>query len=436
MSQRHEERRAGQSAGDERGLIALQRPMSPPRVEPRRASLDTPGGGPAGPLGLVLSGGGARAAYQVGVLRGLTRWLPDLRFDVVTGVSAGAINAIYLAARKGPLARDVEGLKEVWRRLSLEDVVRVDAASLWRSVVRWGARLVSGGGRLAPPVHGLVDTAPLRRLLERVIPEDERGEIAGLDDNVRHGRPGAAAVSTLDYSTGQTVTWVAGVGATSWNRPLRRSAPARLTIDHVLASAALPILFPAVQLGGHWHGDGGIRQSAPLSPALHLGARRILAISTRHTRSLVEPDPTLAASYPQPAQILGQMIDAAFLDAVDEDAYHLERSRDFLRSLPPGQRHGYQPIDLAVIRPSQDLGRIAAEYEPRLPRAFRFLTRGLGTRGASNSDFLSLLLFVPEYAERLIALGEADAEARLEDVARLAGGLRDKEEGIHAAAIQ
>jgi len=423
MSHPHVEQMVGQSPG------------GAAHVEPGRATRDASAGDAAGPLGLVLSGGGARAAYQVGVLRGLTRWLPDLSFDVVTGVSAGAINAIYLAARTGPLARDVEGLKEVWRRLSLEDVVRVDAASLWRSVARWGARLVSGGGRLAPPVHGLVDTAPLRRLLERVIPEDDRGEIAGLQDNVMRGRPGAAAVSTLDYSTGQTVTWVAGVGAASWRRPLRRSAPARLTIDHVLASAALPILFPAVQLAGHWHGDGGIRQSAPLSPALHLGARRILAISTRSARSLDAPDPPQAAGYPPPAQILGQVIDAAFLDVVDEDALHLERSNDFLRGLPAGQRHGYQPIDLAVIRPSQDLGRIAALYEPRLPRAFRFLTRGLGTRGASNADFLSLLMFVPDYAEHLIALGEADAEARLEDVARMVGGLRDKEEAIHVDAI-
>ena len=117
------------------------------------------------------------------------------------------------------------------------------------------------------------------------------------------------------------------------------------------------------------------------------------------------------------------------------DALHLERSNDFLRGLPPGQRHGYQPIDLAVIRPSQDLGRFAALYEPRLPRAFRFLTRSLGTRGASNADFLSLLLFVPEYAERLITLGEADAEARLEDVARIAGGPRYKEEEIHVESI-
>ncbi|HYV86746.1 MAG TPA: patatin-like phospholipase family protein [Patescibacteria group bacterium] len=407
--------------------------LGAPLVEPEPATRNTRDGDPPGGLGLVLTGGGARAVYQVGVLRGLTRRLPKLHFDVVTGVSAGAINATYLAARSGPLARDVEGLKELWRSLTLEDVVRVDASALWRNVVRWGARLVSGGGPLAPPVHGLVDTSPLRRLLERVIPEDDGGAIAGLEENLIHGRLKAVAVSSHDYANGQTVTWVAGAGAAGWNRPVRRSAPARLTIDHVLASAALPILFPAVQLGGHWHGDGGIRQSAPLSPALHLGARRILAISTRHASPLAEPDPPRAAGYPPPAQILGQMIDAAFLDAVDEDAFHLERSNDFLRGLSSGQRRGYHPIDVAVIRPSQDLGRIAALYEPGLPRAFRFLTRGLGTRGASNAGFLSLLMFVPEYAEHLIALGETDAEARLADVARLAG-LRDKE-GIHVDAI-
>jgi NTE family protein len=406
-----------------------------PPVESNRATRDVSTGDATGSLGLVLSGGGARAVYQVGVLRGLARWLPDLRFDVVTGVSAGAINATYLAARPGPLGRDVEGLKELWRSLSLEDVMRVDAASLWRNVLRWGARLVSGGGRLAPPVHGMVDTSPLRRLLERVIPEDDRGGIAGIEHNVVHGRPRAVAVSTHDYATGQTVTWVAGAGATSWSRPLRRSAAARLAIDHVLASVALPILFPAVQLEGHWHGDGGIRQSAPLSPALHLGARRILAIATRHANSLVEPEPPQAAGYPPPAQILGEVLDAALLDAVDEDAFHLERSNEFLRGLPPEKRRGYQPIDLVVVRPSQDLGRIAAQYEPRLPRAFRFLTRGLGTRGASNADFLSLLMFVPDYAAHLIALGEADAEARLEDVVRMAGGLHDKDQKSHVDAI-
>jgi NTE family protein len=175
-----------------------------------------------------------------------------------------------------------------------------------------------------------------------------------------------------------------------------------------------------VRLGAHWHGDGGIRLAAPLSPALHLGADRILAISTHYAKSFAEADEPQILGYPPPAQILGQLMDAIFLDAVDEDASRLERANAFLRELPDEERHGYRPVDFAVIRPSQDLGQLAAEYEPELPRGFRFLTRSLGTRETSNADFLSLLMFVPEYLERLIAMGEADAEARIEAIERVA----------------
>ena len=175
-----------------------------------------------------------------------------------------------------------------------------------------------------------------------------------------------------------------------------------------------------MRLGKHWHGDGGIRLSAPLSPALHLGAGRILAVSTHHAKSFAEADEPQTIGYPPPAQILGQLMDAIFLDAMDEDAARLERANEFLRELPPGERHGYRPVDLAIVRPSQDLGRIAAEYEPQLPRAFRFLTRSLGTQETSNADFLSLLMFVPEYLQRLIELGEADGLARMDAINRLA----------------
>jgi NTE family protein len=376
--------------------------------------------GESGSLALVLTGGGARAAYQVGVLRGLARHLPDVEFDIITGVSAGAINALFLAAHHGPLREASDRLSEVWGKLRLEDVVQIDPPSLARNILAWGAKLVSGGTPVAPRVHGLVDTAPLRRLLERLLPENEKGEIVGLAENLARCQPEAVAVTTLDYTTGQTVTWAAGCDIQMWERPLRRSILARLTIDHVLASASLPIAFPAVRLGAHWHGDGGIRLAAPLSPALHLGADRILAISTHYAKSFAEADEPQILGYPPPAQILGQLMDAIFLDAMDEDASRLERANAFLRELPAKERHGYRPVDFAVVRPSQDLGQLAAEYEPELPRGFRFLTRSLGTRETSNADFLSLLMFVPEYLERLIAMGEADAEARIEAIERVA----------------
>jgi NTE family protein len=370
-------------------------------------------------LALVLTGGGARAAYQVGVLRCLARRLPQTRFDIITGVSAGAINALFLASRSGPVGDIIEELRDVWESLELKDVIRIDSRSLARNVFGWGTKLVSGGAPIQSRVQGLVDTTPLRQLLGRLFPMNANGQIAGLAENLSRCQPNAVSITSLDYATGQTVTWVDGCDIPMWERPLRRSVRTTFTIDHILASAALPIVFPAVRLGKHWHGDGGIRLSAPLSPALHLGATRMLAISTHYAKSFSEADEPQVIGYPPPAQILGQLMDAIFLDVMDEDAVRMEHANAFLRDLPPEQRHGYRIVDFAVIRPSQDLGKLAADYEPQLPRTFRFLTRSLGTRETSNADFMSLFLFVPGYLKRLIEIGEADAESRIAEITRV-----------------
>jgi NTE family protein len=195
----------------------------------------------------------------------------------------------------------------------------------------------------------------------------------------------------------------------------------RLVVEHVMASAALPLLFPAIRLADGWHGDGGVRLAAPLSPAVHLGARRILAVSTRHQR-LGEVVEVPTHRYPPPAQIVGKLLNAVFLDLLDQDAQRLERINALLREVPPERRGGMREIQCLVVRPSQDLGRLAAEYEPALPRGLRFLTRGLGTRDTASPDFLSLLMFQRDYLERLIAIGEADAEARCEEISRLVLG--------------
>lgn len=377
------------------------------------------GAPPSGDLAIVLTGGGARAAYQVGVLRGIASHLPQTRFDIITGVSAGAINAVFLASRPGPLRATVDELTDFWKNLHVQDVFRVDLPSLAKHFVQWGLRLVSGGSRVRPPVKGLVDTAPLRALLSRVLPVKEGGEIAGVAQNVERCDPKAIAVTTLNYGTGQTVTWVQGCDIEPWERPLRRSVKTHLTIPHVMASAALPLFFPAVALGDGWYGDGGIRLSAPLSPALHLGAQRILAISTQYSKSFDEADEPTTEGYPPPVQILGQLMNAIFLDMMDEDALRLQRSNSFLADMPPAQRQGYRVVDLLVLRPSQDLGKLVRMYEPRLPRGFRFLTRSLGTRETSSPDVLSLLMFQPDYLTRLIEIGEADTEARLSEIAAL-----------------
>jgi NTE family protein len=372
-------------------------------------------------LALVLSGGGARAAYQIGTLRFLARARPGLRIPLLTGVSAGAINASYLAAHPGPLGEAVEGLSRLWSDLHLEEVFRANAPSLAGQVLRWLARLGSGGSALAPEVRGMVDTTPLRRLLERELGADGTG-IPGIRRHVERGDLEAVALTAINYSTGQTVTFVQGCELPMWERPNRVSVCADLKVGHVLASAALPLFFPAVRIGDAWYGDGGVRHAAPLSPALHLGADRILAVSTRYRRSRAEAEAHATSGYPPPAQILSVMLNAVFLDVIDQDHERMQKVNALLAATPPELRGGLRQIDVVLLRPSRDLGRMAADFEPRLPSGFRFLTRGLGTRETASPDLLSLVLFERDYLRRLIEIGEADAAARAGELLALVDG--------------
>ncbi len=206
------------------------------------------------------------------------------------------------------------------------------------------------------------------------------------------------------------MTWVEGRSIGEWERAHRKSKRVRLCVNHVMASAALPMVFPAVEVGGTWYGDGGMRLSAPLSPAVHLGAQRILAISTRYARTRGEADQPVVAGYPPPATVAGVLLNAIFLDLLDADALRLERINQLVAKVPPENRGDLRPVRLLVLRPSRDLGKLANEFESDLPFAFRTLTRGLGTRETHSNDLLSLLMFQPDYLQALLELGEADAE--------------------------
>lgn len=369
-------------------------------------------------LGLVLTGGGARGAYQVGVLRWIARHYPDLHIPIMTGVSAGAINTAKLAAAPGTFRQAVDELEHLWGTLTVEQVFRVDAGTLSASVVRLGGKLVTGGLVKSRAMHAFLDTEPLRELLhDTLAPVD--GEITGIDYNIGRGRLRAVGIITTSYSTGQTVVWLKGKQVQPWRRPQRRTEIGPLTIEHLMASAALPIFFPAVRIGNEYFGDGGIRLTAPLSPALHLGADRILSISTRYEPSRSESNQPTVIGYPPPAQVLGVLMSAVFLDVVDQDAVRLLTLNRVLAELPPERRHGMRLVRLINIRPSRDLGELAAGYETRLPRAFRYMVRGLGTREQKSPDVLSMLLFDAEYLWKLIELGYADAESRAEEMHRL-----------------
>ena len=370
---------------------------------------------PSNGLALTLTGGGARGAYQAGVLERLGQAAPDLELGVVTGVSAGAINAAFLANHRGSFGTATRELARLWATLATDDVLRSAPLDLARNVTRWAVQLLSGGLDPLAKVRGLVDTAPLRKFLTRILCDGD-GELAGVRRNLEHGRLGALAVTTTSYATGQAITFAQhppGHPPVSWQRPYRMGKSAIIGVDHVMASAAIPLLFPAVKIDGTWHGDGSVRQAAPLSPALRLGAERVLVISTVREPPDQERQPGLEDPYPSLARILGVTLNSLLYGHTEFDAEQLRRITGLVRGCP-GAAADFRPVELFLMRPSEDLGRLAADYEHKLPRALKYLTRGLGTRDENSTDLLSTLLFDGAFTERLIESGRRDADRQIE----------------------
>jgi len=366
-------------------------------------------------LGLVMSGGGARAAYQVGFLRSLARHYNDLHFPIITGVSSGAINAAYLANEVGLFKDKVERLAEIWSNLTIDHVFRIDSMSIAGHVLSWGLRLITGGVTNAIKTRSFVDTEPLRRFLNEIL-KPEQGKLAGINRNILEDKLKAIAITASSYTTGQSVSWVHGKDVTGWKRAHRQSVFSDITVEHIMASSSLPMLFPSIYVDGSWYGDGGIRLTAPLSPAIHMGAKRLLVISTRHTPPNHENTGKKIDDYPSPAKVMGAMYNAVFLDVFDNDALRLERINKLLENTQGESPEDLGPIKLLLLRPSEDLGELAGQYEPQLPSAFRFMTRGWGTREHKSTDMLSLVMFQPDYLQQLIKMGEHDAEACMDEI--------------------
>lgn len=375
-----------------------------------------PGGG--GGTALALTGGGARAAYQAGVLRGLARMAPGFRPDILTGVSAGALNGAFLAASaEAPFPTAVERLVDVWRDLRADHVYRLDRPTVPQAL----ARFVRRPDEVTPPAEGgFLDTTPLKAFVEGHL--GAVGEpMAAVERAVRDGHLGGFAITTTSYTSGQSVTWVQGEGLEPWDRPMRRAVRTRLRPEHVLASAALPFFFPAVAiddaaLGHGWYGDGGIRLTAPLSPALHLGADKILVVNTRYGPSRAEADAPKVDAYPPPTRVLGILMNAVFLDVLDRDAQTLRRINALVASTPRGEWNGFRPVELLVLRPSVDLATLAVGFEPPLPPSMRLVMGGLSSGDGRSPDWLSMLGFDPAYVEALLQIGEADAERQADAI--------------------
>jgi NTE family protein len=370
-------------------------------------------------LALVMGGGGARAAYQAGVLRAIARRYPALDLPILAGVSAGAINTAFLASNEGSFGQRVEELEELWRGLSTERVLRSDALTLLRTAARWALRLSSGSSSLAPRPRAMVDTAPLRELLTQAL-RAQGGALPGVARNLERGLE-AVAITTTDYASGASITHVQSKTPRAWTRPHRVGVATELSVEHVMASSALPLFFPAVRLSHSWHGDGGIGLTAPLSPAVHLGADRILAISTRYERSSREA-PAPSEQYPPPTQVIGLLMSAIFLDMLDQDALNLERVNALIEGLSEERRAGLKPVRLLLLRPTRNIASLAAQYENRLPQPYRFLMRGTGTKETRTPESLSMVLFEGPYTSELIAMGEEDTERRMDEIAAFLEG--------------
>ena len=372
-------------------------------------------------VGLVLTGGGARAAYQVGVLQALTELLPRARnpCPVICGTSAGAVAASVLASQAFHWRAAVAGLADVWANFRVSQVFKVDTGHMLLGGTRWLAALVSGGVVATTP-HSLLDNSPLRSLL------GARIDWEGVRTSIERGHLRGLALSSTCYQTGQSIAFFEGAPVIGeWARTQRAGRRERLDLDHLMASAAIPMLFPPVKLGGTFFGDGSMRQLNPLSPAIHLGADRLLIIGVRARREAGVAPAAVHEAMPSPGQIFGFMLDTLFSDQVYADLEETERYNQLVDNLPEGvQVHTrvLRHVDTLMLAPSVDPRLIAARHVRQMPRGLRTLLHVIGAKDASGSQLASYLMFEAGFTRELISLGYKDAMQARDTLLEFMGG--------------
>ena len=372
-------------------------------------------------IGLIMTGGGARAAYQVGVLRALTELLPPearTPFPIICGTSAGAINAAVLAMDAADFRRGVRRLMMVWKNFRVHHVYRADPWGAIANSARWVYTALTGGAFARRPV-ALLDNSPLVELLGRYL------DFSAIQRAIDGGHLTAFAVTCSGYTSGQSVTFYQGAsGLQPWQRARRIGVPMQITLDHLIASSALPFIFSPVHINREYFGDGSMRQIAPVSPALHLGADRLFVIGAGRQLQL-NAERVLAEAHPSLAQIAGHALNSIFLDGLEVDLERLQRINRTIEMIPPEalERSHYplHRVDYRVIAPSEEPERLAATHADELPHTIRALLFMVGGLRRSGANLLSYLLFERSYCRALIRLGYQDTIARKDELTAFLG---------------
>lgn len=370
-------------------------------------------------IGLILTGGGARAAYQVGVLKAIAEFMPyraHLPFDVVCGTSAGALNAVTLVVNARHFRKGVRYLLNIWNNARVSDMYRSDVLGVLGNSGRWILGLllsVVGSNRLNRV--SLLDNRPMRTFLERALPCEL------IQQNIDSGLVHAVSVTASGYGSRHSVTFYQGVPEIRpWKRARRVGVPTQISIQHLLASSAIPFMFPAVHVNREFFGDGSMRQIAPISSALHMGAERVLVVGVGHGASDENEKRAKIENYPSLAEIAGHALDSIFIDGLEVDLERLQRINRTISMVPEDLRSriNLQHVAALVITPSQPLEKIAERYVSQLPWTIRLLLRLVGVRRGGGSNLVSYLLFEKYYCRALIELGYQDAFKRRDEILR------------------
>jgi NTE family protein len=369
------------------------------------------------PTGLILSGGGARAAYQVGVLRGISKLIPDSRnspFDIICGTSAGALNAAKLASEADDFKHCIRKLYALWATLSSDQVHDVGFKELSMSLLRLLGSFFHGGLALGRPL-ALLDNRPLAELMKREI------DMLRLQKMIDQGSLRGLSITALGYTSGHSMSFYQGAkDIKPWRRSQRMGVPTVLSHRHLLASAALPTIFPPVRIYREYFGDGAIRQTAPLSSALHMGADKLLVIGVSgNAKNQALPERHHLVHSPSIAQMIGQLLNSAFIDSMDDDLEMLARFNHYIDTLDEEQRRTMRvkPVEVLTISPKVAFDELAADHVKDLPLSMRVFLKTIGaTRKGGGSSLASYVLFESEYCKTLMAEGFKDVLAQADEI--------------------